>query len=154
MADFAQILQRKIAENGWSQADAARAFGVSQATIHHWLSRRSGPTGKALARISTRLGIAIEDLLGASDRGMVREESRGVYRVGLFDKLRAGKGGATIESLTNEGEDDARMLGWMRDLRVKYRRSAEDAEAVRVAVRALFPPRKHPEILEWLEDKS
>ena len=72
---------------------------------------------------------------------MVREV-RGGYGV--------GKEGTTIEGLQDDEAARAQLAGWMESLRTRYRRSPEDAEAVRVAVRTLFPPKQRPDILTWL----
>lgn len=60
---FADSLRVAIDRWGWTQHDAARAFGVTDATVSRWLSGRRAPQTATATRILAVLGVSLEELL-------------------------------------------------------------------------------------------
>lgn len=59
-----KALRRHLKRHGMSQAEFARAMGVSQPTVWYWLNGEKTPTADKLVRIADMTGLTVDELLG------------------------------------------------------------------------------------------
>lgn len=58
-----KALRRHLKRHGMSQAEFARAMGVSQPTVWYWLNGEKTPTADKLVRIADMTGLTVDALL-------------------------------------------------------------------------------------------
>ena len=63
----AKKLKLFLAENCMSQADLARACGITQAIVSFYLSGRNQPRLKTLGKIAKALNVPVMDLVTVTD---------------------------------------------------------------------------------------
>ena len=59
-------LQEWLTETGTTQAELARAMGVSQPTVSDWVNGNISPSAENLIRLSKLTSVSIDDLLQAT----------------------------------------------------------------------------------------
>ena len=64
---FAVILKCLLAKNNMTQGDLAKAVGMSEATITHYVKGKYTPSQKNLAKIAECLGVTPQDFYGDID---------------------------------------------------------------------------------------
>ena len=67
MATFGERLTQLTRERGWTQMEAARKLGISQAMISYYLSGRREPLPRTISHIAERLGVSVGELTGKGD---------------------------------------------------------------------------------------
>ena len=61
---FGQRLKERIAEKGLSQKQFAKAVGITEGAVAHYIKGQRYPTYAVLCRISTTYGWSIDELIG------------------------------------------------------------------------------------------
>jgi len=61
--DFPDWLKRQFSRRDWTQADAARAIGVSSGRVSEWVNGKRPPSVESLERIADALHIDVETVL-------------------------------------------------------------------------------------------
>lgn len=100
-ADANLLLRIEVAmrRKGWRQADLARALGVSDGAVSHWLRSRFEPDKTRLLALSKALGVSVEWLMGEQ----LTDEERSLERY-LLELIREGGDDLlhALEGLTTE----------------------------------------------------
>ena len=60
---FGKYLRVERARRGWTQAEAAAAFGVKQSTVSDWELNNRMPPLRRLRNVATVLGCSVLDLI-------------------------------------------------------------------------------------------
>lgn len=127
MAVFRERLSQLFHERGWTQVEAARKLGVSQALISHYLSGKREPLPRTMAHLAERLGVTVEELMGESKR-------------------------KTLARRSDAEKSDLLCLHVMRQLKRKWNRSKREQATMRHLVEMLFGDDAN-DVISWFENR-
>jgi transcriptional regulator with XRE-family HTH domain len=129
MATFKEHLARLIRDHGWTQLEAAKELGVSQALISHYLSGKRVPLPRTVEHIAERLGVPVNELIG--DRP-------------------AQKKTKVLEPTASSGKTEMMLLAVMLRLKRRWKNKSSERDSIRHLVAILYS-KDSGNILRWLE---